>query len=340
MRTCDFIDVLRGALALCGIEEGALQTAEFNCFRTWADAHLTRASESYFFPDHLRLEQRFFRADYASGTAYSNDGTVVYYPPTQRYYYALKSTTGNAPADSNGATDTARWFVASTAYSGDTYSATRAYVAGNTVYYPTTNLYYVCHTASTGNVPSNTSYWGRQYEFDRYIAYEQTGCTAIGQALSCHDRNPRTWRNAVELDFELSQNGVQIPDDVPYVWLNYRIRPPRLTGAAYSATTAYTAGQQIYYSSTTTAGNFYDCATSTSAGESPDSAAAKWSVVSIPFPFKFYLQQVLYAEWLAREGQGDKSLLEQKKAFAWLDQQMILLGNQQQQRQRTRVATR
>ena len=65
---------------------------------------------------------------------------------------------------------------------------------------------------------------------------------------------------------------------------------PRLSGSAYSATTAYTVGQQIYYSSTTLPGNFYDCAVTTTAGQSPDTTAASWTLVELPRMFEDYLK--------------------------------------------------
>jgi hypothetical protein len=46
-------------------------------------------------------------------------------------------------------------------FTSEEYASGTAYAAGNTVYYPTTGECYECIASSTGNVPTNTTYWSK-----------------------------------------------------------------------------------------------------------------------------------------------------------------------------------
>lgn len=55
-------------------------------------------------------------------------------------------------------------------------------------------------------------------------------------------------------------------------------------------------------------GNFYQCVTATSAGESPATAPAKWSLVQIPARWRWLLVRLTYSHLLELDGQTDKSM--------------------------------
>jgi hypothetical protein len=280
---------------------------------------------------------------YDNAVLYSGPGgSQVYFIQTDKYYQAIwpVSFSSQPPANSDGSLNASYWAELKTRYSAEDYSNTRAYVPGEIVYYPVTGRFYACANATTGNLPTVTNFWGVLAEFDRYVAYEQTGFIALGHVLNAYQRNPRIFSNPEEVDFVLSENGVQIIDSVTGVWLRFRLKTPQLTGGVWSASATYAVGAQVYYSSATLAGNFYDCIEATSAGQSPDTHAAKWSIVEIPRIFQRYLEHGAYADYLTAEGQNEKAPLESKRAEMMLAQQSFVLANQQQQRQRTVVLTR
>jgi hypothetical protein len=62
-------------------------------------------------------------------------------------------------------------------------------------------------------------------------------------------------------------------------------------------------------------GNFYQCVTATNAGESPDSAPAKWSQVQIPARWRWVLARLTYANLLELDGQKDKANAERMNAL-------------------------
>jgi hypothetical protein len=79
-------------------------------------------------------------------------------------------------------------------------------------------------------------------------------------------------------------------------------------------------------------GNFYTCVAVTAAGESPESAPAKWAVVELPYTFRQYLIQGGYADWLTADGQTDKA-----GAMEGVAQQLLEMEADKLQRQQGQV---
>lgn len=349
MLTVNYIDVLNKACDLTGLPRlaASLTTQDNAKLQTFISKRLENAVRYHFWPDWMRLEERWFKANYASGTTYAapttTSATIIYYPNSQKYYQNLVSTTGNAPATlTNGAyvTNLTYWAEAATAYSGSDWAASTAYTQGTIVRNPSDGYFYQCHTAHTSSSSFDATKFGALVPFDRYIGFSQTGQTVIGDVIEVWNSSPRVYKGALEVGYELSQNGIQILDAYNSVWVWYRLVIPRLSGSTYSATATYAVGDQIYYSSATTAGNFYDCASATTAGQSPDTHASKWSIVNLPRMFEDYLGWGAYVDYLTGDGQMDKARAEEARLMAWLAREVGILTRQEQQQQRARVLVR
>lgn len=118
-------------------------------------------------------------SQWAAATQYSKDQPVLYYSAyaagtnyaagqVARYltidYISLSNTnTGNTPP-----TSPTKWAIVPTALAPAYYDSTVAYTAGQFVTYLGTN--YVCILASTGNAPSNTTYWAAQAAGTTYVS--------------------------------------------------------------------------------------------------------------------------------------------------------------------------
>ena len=339
MLTVDYIDVLQATADLCGLDRSNLGTVEFAQLRAFHNKRLATAWEFEFWPDLIRYEQRWFRPDYSATPTYAA-GDQRFYPATQKYYQALRATTGNAPASAEGVTTLAYWADCTAPITAADYVSTTAYAVGAQVAYA--GKIYQAHTATTGNLPTDTSKWGELLAFNRYVAYDQaaqqylgTAPVGLGTVLDVTTDDPRvTTRNAT-VNWFLSDAGLQVSTNVPYVWVRHRLRCPILKGATWSSTAAYAVGQQVYYSETTvpTAGNFYDVLTATTAAQSPLTHASKFSVVGIPRLFDRYLQQGAFADWLKSEDNTELAIMEGDAAAALLaDQQQLLTGQQGQAR--------
>lgn len=75
---------------------------------------------------------------------------------------------------------------------------------------------------------------------------------------------------------------------------------------------------QAYYN-----GNWYNCVSDTTAGESPASNPEKWVVLEIPSNFERVLVQMALEEILPGEGQNTKRLMERRTSKDILDELMV-----------------
>jgi hypothetical protein len=266
----------------------------------------------------------------------------VFYPPTGKYYQSLHSANlGNAPAvGSPLAENSAHWAESARTYSGDDWASAVNYVVGTRVRNPADGQFYQCIVAHTSGGSFDATKFGLLTPFERYISYTQSGKTEIGEVVWAVNKNRRIFTSTTEYAFELTNDGIIIEDEVANVWIEFSIRCPALTGDVFSGTATYVVGQQVYFSSTATKGNFYNCLTNTAAGESPDTAAAKWQLVEIPYIFKTFLAQHAYALWLVSDGQHDKAAGLKADALEALGREANKLWRRQHQVRRTRIATR
>lgn len=282
----------------------------------------------------------------AAQTDYNLTTQVTVLSSTQFYYAVLNSPTTPAtgtikaspnPVDDDGNLCKGNWYSCQSSYSGNVWTPSTAYAVGDVVYYAVNGNYYACHTANTGQLPTDASYFGVLTPFDKYVAYEQTGQTALGEVRDVYSVDPRVNRNFGVANWTLSTNGVQVPDGPAQVWLEFRTRCTPLVGDDYSITATYAAGDQILFNSAGTVKNFYTCVTATSAGESPNTAAAKWSIVEIPYLFQPYLVNGAYADYLLMDGQTDKAGVQNRLADEYLATELQKLHDQQPQYQRLSV---
>jgi hypothetical protein len=343
MVTIDYVDLLNASARAAGIAVDQASGDEFTSLRVFHRDRLKRIWEYRPWHDLTRTEKRYFRALWVA-QAYSA-GAEVFYPGPQQYYQALRTTTsGQAPATWSGTSwvvNAAYWAVSATSYGADEYSATKAYVQGGQVYYSVTDRYYQLYAStSTGNLPTDTTKWGVLTEFNRYVAFAQTGYTAYDHSFAAWDRNPITDGRAIRLTTFHSNLGLQLLEDYSYVWLEYRIRRPLLKGDVFSATATYAVGDQVYFSSAAIRGNFYDCVTATAAAESPATAAAKWALVEIPAQFETFLIHGAAADYLTADEEADRRDREELIAQADLQNQALLHDGQLAHFNRTQVHVR
>ena len=347
MRRCTYRSVLDRARALCGdpldVDPSTQLAAALQRF---IYARLKRAWEpsgGWWWPESMRVEERFYHADYAAGTPYTL-GSFVYFPATQRYYQALVSTTGNAPATLSGTTyvlDTARWIAAQTAYSGADWADATVYALATIVRNPANGRYYVCFSAHTSSGTLNTAKFALLTLLPTTISLDQASQTAIGVVKSATATDPRLSSRPVRVDFQLTNDGVQIVgDSLPVsVWLAFQVRPPVLAGATWSAaTSSYAAGVTVYYTSTAEEGDFWTVSSATAAAEDPEDTPSKFTRESFPLFLREYCAQGACADWLRSQGQRDAALLEDNQAEDLLCREIRLVANAQNQGLKWRAA--
>jgi hypothetical protein len=328
MDTIDAERILNGAASLAGLAREEITGEEFRNLRDWLSRRLVAGYRASKWPELMHWEKRLFRAPWSSVTTYAN-GDEVFWGATQKYYQCLRGHSNIQPTDGSGVVTAGYWAEAATSYSADNWDSGTAYNQGDQIYYPVTDLFYQVHTSgAAGTLPTNATVWGVLTEFDRYVGYEQAGKTKLGDVLKCTRYSPKVTTRNWEVDFGLSENGVQIGEDLASVVVEWRDRPSVLKGEVWDEETIYTGGSsQVYFKSEDegAAGNFFDCVTTTAAGESPETTPAKWELVEIPLFLERYLVQGLYADWLKGDGQSDKAAIEEGQANFYLQEERQLL---------------
>lgn len=110
------------------------------------------------------------------------------------------------------------------------------------------------------------------------------GTDEMGTVVSVWSSDPEASTTAVEVPYVLNADGILIQSDDDPVWVRFRLPAPRIEGDTWDASETYAAGDQVYWGT-----DFYDVVSVTTAGETPASAAAKFSQVEIPELFGDYL---------------------------------------------------
>ena len=298
-----------------------------------------RAREAFQFhwwPETMRMEERFFRLLYASGTAYAVTNEI-YYPATRSYYQALKTTTGNAPATLTSgtyATNTAYWSLIGEGYGGDDWADATDYALGDTVRSASDGFFYRCHTAHTSSGTLDATKFGLLTDWLPYISLDQTGKTAIGQVRGCFLDHPARTQNPRRCSHLLGPSGLYLPDNTStsvIVW--FQIKPPVLSGADYSAGTAYAVGDYMYYATSTTGyeGDYWCCLTATTAAQTPETHASKWTRQEIPEALRDAIAHAAYGDFLRPAGKDGQIPIEEGEGGAFLSAEVRKLVAMQRQ---------
>lgn len=235
-------------------------------------------------------------------------------------------------------------------YYRDAWSSGSTYASGAEVWYDdtgsggTTAAYYRANaTTSAGQSPVTTpAKWGLISDLDTYIAYAQTGQTVLGQVRAVLRDNVRSTGGRVELPFVLDERGVTVqgPAVPSSVYLDFRLRCPVWGGSTFSGAATYAAGASIYYSSATAGyeGDYYTCVSATSAGQSPETTAAKWSKIEIPAFLADFAAQGIVADLEGADNQTENAKADADIAWDYLLAEQARLEGQSRQFSRARIA--
>ena len=293
-----------------------------------------------YWPELTRVDERHYRLEYTFLTSYPAPTTAsaseVWFSGPQAYYQALVSTAGNAPATLAAGiytTNAAYWANCAASYSGSDWKASTAYTVGSVVRYPTNNRFYQCHTAHSSGLSFDAAKFGILTPFDKYVGYAQTGFTAIGDVRDVYTKNPLVNKTYATSNWTLTQNGVQVPNGPAVVWLEYRTRFAPLIGGDWASGSAYAVGDQVLFTSGSVK-NFYTCAVVTTAGQSPTTHPASWTILEIPYLFQPYMVHGAFADVLRMDGQMDKAAQQERLAEQYLEIEAAKLFNLQPQQQR------
>lgn len=340
MRTVNYSEVLQLLSELAGIPYADLPTATALTYRGALSRYFRKAWEVEYWPELTRTDERHYRLEYDGGTTYAaptaSTSTEVFFSAPLAYYQVLRAAIGQFPATlASGAytTNLAFWYPAQASYSGSDAAHGVAYTVGTVVRYSLDNRFYACHTAHVSPGGFDLGKWGILTPFDKYVGYAQAGFTAIGDVRDVYSKNPLVNKTYATSNWTLTQNGVQVPNGPAVVWLEYRTRFAPLIGGDWASGSAYAVGDQVLFTSGSVK-NFYTCAIVTTAGQSPTTHPASWTLLEIPYVFQPYMVHGAFADVLRMDGQMDKAAQQERLAEQYLEIEAAKLFNLQPQQQR------
>lgn len=203
----------------------------------------------------------------------------------------------------------------------DPYEAGTTYGLGDEVWDAATLTYYRSLAAgNAGNPLTDTTKWETPTDFDRYVSWEQTGQTPIGDILGASRNDPRKTglERALAVGYWLGENGIQFGPDAPnLVWIRFRTRPATITWDQYAATTSYAAGETAYYPAD---GQCYTCIAAAT-NRTPPTSPTYWQPVELPYVLAEWAKRAAAADWLREERQYEKAAAQQAHAQTALDRE-------------------
>jgi hypothetical protein len=329
-----YSDVLRRVVSFAQRVYSELNTDDAEAISVYLDTRLKKIWETYPWPDLVRVEKRTFRGIYNASTTYAA-GAEVYYPSEEKYYQALRSTTGNLP------TVLTHWAEAKQSYAPATWVTGTAYAVGDTVEYDPDGLYYACHTAHTAgaNLASN---WGQIIEFDKYVAWKQSGENEIADVLDVWNANPRTANKADQQNYYQSENGVQVINGPNIVYIEYRQLVPSLLHSAWVVGTVYATDEVVRYPASGADFDLYKANSvhTASGANGPADAGSLWTLIQIPRDFRSYLAHGAAADILLADEREQLGGVQNSLGEKALNELLGKLERQEKQTKQMNVVNR
>jgi len=324
MRTVSFQSVLNGVAAKLGMDPlRDLNPARAASLTEYINLRAAEAWKFEFWPEWTATEQRYYRDVYNAANNVAPTNEVVFLGDGN-YYQALvaQNPAVQPPALlANGAytENSAFWALSAPSYSGPDWATGTIFAVGDQVRNPGDNQFYQCTVAHTALANFDATKFGVLTPFDKYIAYEQTGQTKIGEVKLVSRRDPRVWPDRPGVvTFRTSADGVQITDwTAPgLVWVTFRQRVPVFTSTLYSAAGNVAVGDVRYWP--TGSGGTGECYAAlqaqTPAAQSPANAAF-WSKVSFPEIIANFVKRSVFADSLSDQKQQDRKAVELEEAY-------------------------
>jgi hypothetical protein len=203
-------------------------------------------------------------------------------------------------------------------------------------------------SAHTSSGAIDTAKFGILTQFDPFVSRTQAGQTEIGEFLGMYLDDPRLHKRPRRVVYVTDGAGAHVVTAPRSIWnrcngdfnvpnevfVKFRIPCPEFRGEVFDVLATYVAGADaVYFEGTTTdlEGDFWSCVTSTSAGESPATAAAKWERIEFPAWLRTPVARKAFADWLRYGGARDAAKGEDSEATDSLFQAQIQFGAMQGQ---------
>ena len=215
------------------------------------------------------------------------------------------------------------------------YDSTLCYPAGTYAWDPYSRQYYQAVSDGVGGPLSNSKLWTPYPTVaPAFVEWQQTGKTPIGAGFKAYTLNPYEDPSAVEIPFIISRRGLEFDPRSAgsTVWLNFRLPYPGLGLYDWSTTQVYNTGDSVLYK-----GDTYHSLVDGNLGLAPDVVPTSWALFRIPYVLSRFVYQAAFSDTLIVNGQNEKAVVEEGKAYSRISQEFDKQTLQQAQVQRFSV---
>jgi hypothetical protein len=166
--------------------------------------------------------------------------------------------------------------------------------------------------------------WEETTDFAAAVLLAQEGETVIGLVTEAHDADPINTECANSVEFRLLDDRVTFRPGAPvWVWLTFQRVPDPLDGTLFDTGEDVDVGEvrydaadgNCYVCIQTVAAPFTDLPSVDAASESPS-----WRLARVPAHLVSAIKYFASAEYLREDGQEDKAIAREKRAYAELSQ--------------------
>lgn len=189
MRTVAYSDYLKRLCAMLGIVYDDILTTDETWMRQMFNRHMRFAWESYRWPELCPIESRTADVNNVVSLTQASEteiGEVIQCWRDDPFATSLPRTipfliTSDGIQFLDGAVYDPTYIYfrkRKPNYDGDDYDAATAYAVGDQVYYTTNGRFYICTATSTGNAPTNTSYFDELEIPYAFLEYAVAGAYA------------------------------------------------------------------------------------------------------------------------------------------------------------------
>jgi hypothetical protein len=189
----------------------------------------------------------------------------------------------------------------------DAYDAATTYEEGDEVWVEADDAYYTALGTVTGEDPGTSANWEEAEELARYVAYEQTGKTAIDAVAGVTRTDPRGSLNPKRVPWFLSERGIEVHVAPNQVWISFRTRAPVMASDIWSQEASYAAGDRVIYEREVWK------ALAANEAETP-AEGATWTKVSFPYLLETVVKEAVRADLLREDGQDSKAIAADVRA--------------------------
>lgn len=329
MRTETFQSVLNGAAAKLGMDPlRDLNPARAASLTEYINLRVKEAWKFEFWPEWTPTEQRWYR-DVYDGSKNVAAGDERLFMSDSNYYQALQAQAPavQPPALPSGATyveNSAYWARCAASYAAADWFTGTVFVIGQQTRNPANGRFYQCTVAHVAGANFDATKFGVLTPFDKYVAYEQTGQTKLGEIKMVSRRDPRVFPGrAWPIAFGKTSLGVQMLDRTApnLVWVTFRLRPPQFTTTLYSAGGNVALNETRYWpTGSGGTGECYQALQAQTPAVQPPSTAAFWVKIDFPEILTNFVKRAVFADSLSDQKQQDRKAVELAEALDELEE--------------------